>query len=63
MQNQIEVDLDNEFKISDFKSILYDDGYFYLMANKRENKLGFYLIKIDQHNLFADIDKREEPSG
>lgn len=60
MLNQIEVDLDNEFKISDFKSILYDEGYFYLMANKRENKLGFYLIKIDQHNLFVDIDKREE---
>jgi hypothetical protein len=32
--------------VHDFKQLIYDAGFFYMIANKRDNKLGFYLLKI-----------------
>ena len=48
-----QVDIDEQFGVHDFKALLYDEGYFYLIANKRNDKLGFYLLKIDEKNPFG----------
>ena len=43
-----EIDIDKEFQISAIKSIIYDKGSFYLLANKTRGKLGYYLIRMDE---------------
>ena len=45
-----ELDIDNEFKVTDIRSIIYskDMKKFYLMANKRKSFLGYYLMEIDE---------------
>jgi hypothetical protein len=47
-----QIDLDDEFKISAIKEIIYDheDRMFYLLANKHESKLGLFLIKFSEKN-------------
>lgn len=39
-----EVDLDNYLSISAIENIQYDDTNFYILANKKDEKLGFYLF-------------------
>ena len=39
-----EVDLDDELEISAIESITVDDEHFYVLANKKSKKLGFYLF-------------------
>lgn len=48
----IEIDLDQQFKVDLIKQIVYDeeDSLFYILANKYEEKLGFFVIKINEHN-------------
>lgn len=41
--NNLEVDLDDELNIGGIKSICVDDAHFYILANKLDKKLGFYL--------------------
>lgn len=59
-------DLAQLFGISQIKSVLYFEGHFYIMANKRDQRLGFYLLRIPQADpvkASADADwekKREE---
>ena len=43
-----ELDIDSEFQISAIKSVIYDKGNFYILANKCRNRLGYYLIKMDE---------------
>jgi hypothetical protein len=47
--NNEEVDLDEHYKIGAIKEIIYDEleDDFYIMANKYEEKLGFFIIRID----------------
>ena len=46
------VDLDQEFKIMNFKNVCYDseDKLFYIIVNKYEEKLGVFLIKFEEKN-------------
>ena len=39
-----EVDLDDELEIQAIESICADEKNFYVLANKKEKKLGFYLF-------------------
>lgn len=52
----IDIDLDQEFKVDLIKQIVYDeeDNVFYILANKYEEKLGFFIIKINEHNPLKD---------
>lgn len=43
----LEVDLDDELNIGGIKSITVDSKHFYILANKLDKKLGFYLFQID----------------
>ena len=48
--NNQDHDLAHLFGISQIKAVLYFEGYFYVMANKREQRLGFYLLRIPQRD-------------
>jgi hypothetical protein len=39
--------------------VVADDHYFYILANKKEGKLGFYLYKLDFNKPFSGKDKKE----
>ena len=47
-----EVDLDDLYQIGCMKEIIYDheDGVFYILANKFEEKLGFFIIRMNEKN-------------
>ena len=54
MKNEEELDVDNEYDITTIKEVIYDheegskDGNFYILTNKFEEKLGFFILKLDQ---------------
>ena len=45
-----ELDLDDQESIGDILNILGDDKYFYVLANKRHDILGYYLLMIEIEN-------------
>jgi hypothetical protein len=47
LQSRLEVDLDDQEEISAIQNIITDDRYFYVLANKKEHKLGYYLLMVD----------------
>lgn len=49
-------DIDEEYRIDCIREIKYDneDKAFYLLANKQKEKLGFFLIKINEDNPLTD---------
>lgn len=49
----VEIDIDNRFLIGDIRSIVNIDKKFYVLANKREKLLGYYLIEIDEGEPLA----------
>lgn len=48
-RNCKEIDLDEEYNIGCMKEIIYDheDTVFYILANKFEEKLGFFIIRVN----------------
>ena len=53
MQNNLEIDIDDRENISAIQNIIFDDSKFYILANKKDAKLGYFLLSIE-------IDKPEE---
>lgn len=49
-----EVDIDNEYQIANIKQIIYDneDDVFYVLCNKYEEKLGFFVLKIRENDPY-----------
>ena len=50
MEYRHEIDYDDKESISVIQNIITDDRYFYVLANKKDGKLGYYLLQIDSHN-------------
>jgi hypothetical protein len=48
LDNSKEIDIDNEFNICEIKKIYYHDHKFYILTNKSQKKIGFYLIEFDE---------------
>jgi hypothetical protein len=46
----LEVDLDDQEGISELMNILGDENYFYVLANKKNGIIGYYLLMIDIMN-------------
>ena len=46
----MEIDVDDKFLLGDIKSILFKNNKFYVLANKSEKKLGYFLLELD-HDL------------
>ena len=53
----IEIDLDDKFNIGNIKEIIHDeeDHVFYILANKFDEKLGFFIIRMDEHDPVNDF--------
>ena len=45
--NQMEIDLDDRYKINEIKCLHFHNGKFYILANKLMNKLGYYLLEVE----------------
>jgi hypothetical protein len=45
-----ELDIDNEYKVGDIRSVVYVEqvSKFYMLANKCQGMLGYYLMEIDE---------------
>ena len=39
-----EIDFDAKENVSSIENILADDNFFYVLANKKEHKLGYFLF-------------------
>lgn len=52
----VELDLDEFFKIGSIKEIKYDEEEddFYILANKYQEKLGFFIIRVDAKEPESD---------
>jgi hypothetical protein len=61
IKSQTQIDIDDEFKLNEFKQLIYDNGHFYLIANKRLDKLGFYLLKICAMEPFGPNNNKNTP--
>ena len=44
----MEIDLAAQEAVAGVESVLADDHVFYILANRREEKLGYYLFTVDQ---------------
>ena len=47
---EAETDLDEELNISAIENITVDEENFYILSNKKNHKLGFYLFQVKQSN-------------
>lgn len=54
LKDQIEVDVDRNYSVSAIKEIIYDheDGVFYMLANKFEEKLGFFVFTLQEKDPY-----------
>jgi len=46
-------DLDTLFGISDIKDVIFFEDYFYILANKRNKKIGYFLLKVHETETMA----------
>ena len=60
IKKEIEIDLDDKEGISSIQNIIQDDQYFYVLANKRDMRLGFYLFKIFINDPYPRPEDRAE---
>lgn len=44
MDKTKEIDLDDQENINGIESVAVDDNYFYILANKLDGHLGYYLL-------------------
>ena len=49
-----EVDIDQGEYITDIEAIAADENTFYILANKKDQRLGYYLVMIDNQNPHKD---------
>jgi hypothetical protein len=50
IKNQKEYDYDKKEKVKEIESVAFKDDKFYVLCNKKDNKLGLYLFIIDTSN-------------
>ena len=50
MKTKKEIDFDDQEGIGGLQNIIVDDKYFYVLANKRHGRLGYYLLLINVDN-------------
>ena len=51
MTKNIEIDIDEQENISYITNVIYSDNKFYLMCNKKDGRLGYFLFSLDLNNL------------
>ena len=48
IEEEHELDIDSQYGVADIKSIINHKRKFYILANKKNRLLGYYLIEIDE---------------
>jgi len=43
----LDINLSKEYDIEDVRNVIFDKGNFYILANKRDGKIGYFLIKFN----------------
>jgi hypothetical protein len=46
---QSEADIDDIYNLGSIKSVLFVDNKFYVLANKFDKKLGYFLLELPEH--------------
>ena len=57
LNNYDEVDLDLIYGLKDIKKLIFDDGYFYILANKKDGMIGNFLLKLSEKKSSYLMDK------
>ena len=54
------MDIDEKFEVTSIKELIYDheDNLFYILANKCQEKLGFFILRINVAALFCPTASR-----
>jgi hypothetical protein len=47
IKNQNEADIDDIYSLGAIKSLLHVDNKFYVLANKFDKKLGYFLLELE----------------
>lgn len=47
IKKELEIDIDEQEKVGLIKSCMGDFSYIYILANRKDEKLGFYLLRLD----------------
>jgi len=50
MKTGLEIDFDDREEIGAIQNIITDDSFFYVLANKRYGRLGYFLLMINVNN-------------
>lgn len=59
-----ELNIDDQFGLTSTKSVVYDEGSFYILANKCKGQLGYYLMKFDEKRpVIPNKDGEDELNG
>ena len=58
LDSKIEIDVDETFGIGDIRQIKFYGDSFFILANKSDKKLGYYLIEI---NAYDPVDEEKKP--
>ena len=64
LNNFDEVDLDLIYGIKDIKKLIFDDRYFYILANNKKGMIGNFLLKLEQSKSSQlRADEQEDAGG
>ena len=47
IKKKIEIDIDEQYLLGDIKSLKKEKNKFYVLANKYQRKLGYFLLELD----------------
>jgi hypothetical protein len=47
IKKKIEIDIDEQYLLGDIKSLKKVKNKFYVLANKYQRKLGYFLLELD----------------
>ena len=63
LNNFDEVDLDLIYGIKDIKKLIFDDCYFYILANNKKGMIGNFLLKLEQSKSSQSREYEQEDAG
>jgi hypothetical protein len=54
LENKLELDIDEKENIKDILNIHADEQYFYVITNKKNGVLGYYVFMINLNDIFGE---------
>ena len=53
MKTKVEIDIDEKFSIKLIKACLFHQGNYFVLANKFENEVGYFLLQFDSKTFIG----------